>query len=56
MKRYFMNISKNVKVRLMGKTIFTDKNGREWDEENLNELIETLTTLNKSLERISYYR
>lgn len=40
----------------MGKTIFIDKNGREWDEESLNELIYTLELLNIALERVSYYK
>ena len=36
--------------------VFKDKFGREWNRETLNELIETLTMLNESLERISYYK
>ncbi len=39
----------------MTKTIFIDKNDRHWDEESLNELIETLEFFKKFLDRVSYY-
>ena len=37
-------------------TVFIDKFGKHWDEDSLNELIETLQSLNTALDRISYYK
>ena len=39
----------------MTEIIFTDKDGKQWTEKDLNELIETLQTLKSAIDRISYY-